>query len=337
MVRWNITGDDTLQILGVGTYVPPARSVRAIASSLGIAVSGYAGWDHFCEAVDEDHPSTMGASALRLALGDAGTPREDLRIVVFTGMSRDYPPSWSVATEIMRLLGIPDDCLGVDLTVGCLGSLIGLETARTWLLGNGGGCAAVVAAERWSHTVSRADASASRIWSHSDGAGAVVVSAGQGSGGTATLGRYRGACFVSHSAFNGHIVVPHGGTRSPVAPPGESPFTRVLHPRPVAEVLEVYRAGYGRTLDAARARWSFEADGLICNQISPKVVGEIRSLARVAEDRVALTGPAYGHLGSADVLVGLDHLRRTARLRGRIAIAASTPYSFGAGLIEPPA
>ncbi len=164
-----VMADSPLYIHGAGSFSPPPASVREVAAALGVDASDYRGWDRFCRADPDQHPSTMGGEAVRRALAAAGRTAASLRLVVHTGVSRDYLPSWSVATEIIRRLAAGPSCLGIDLALGCVGTLVGLELARTWLAGNGGGDAVIVAAERWTHTVSRTDIAQIRLWSHTFG------------------------------------------------------------------------------------------------------------------------------------------------------------------------
>lgn len=72
-------------------------------------------------------------TALEPALRAATVKPADLELAVFAGMSRDYPPSWPVSTEIMRLLGVSPRGFGFDITSGCPGALAGLDLARGWL------------------------------------------------------------------------------------------------------------------------------------------------------------------------------------------------------------
>jgi hypothetical protein len=48
-----------------------------------------------------------------------------------------------------------------------------------------------------------------------------------------------------------------------------------------------------------------------------------------------VTGHKYGHLGSGDLIVGLHELIERDEVDVPVALAASTPYAFGAGLIVP--
>ena len=128
-----------LRVLGIGLHLPPAVSVREHRARRGGDVSDYRGWERACHAGDDEHPSTMGRARLGRALEHGGVAPGELRLVVFTGASRDYVPSWSVATEVMRLSGLSDGCIGLDLTAGCLATLAALDLAHGWLAAHGGG------------------------------------------------------------------------------------------------------------------------------------------------------------------------------------------------------
>ncbi len=301
-----------------------------VAAEHGVDLSAYRGWPRFCVGGDDDHPSTMGAVALRAALARAGRTAESLAMVLFVGMSRDYLPSWSVATEIMRLLEAPETCRGIDLTVGCLGGLTGLDLAQAWLAGGQGGTIAIVAAERWSHTVTRTNGSTVDLWAYSDGASAIVVGPESSEPALAT---YRGACFTSNASFNGVVLVEYGGTRNPIAPEGVSPFARKMGNQTRGDIFRSYLKNYGRVFADLSQRFDGKADALVCNQISPHVVRAISEAAGVDDALVCRTGPELGHVGSADLFIGLARLAEAGRLRGNVLVGASSPYAFGAGVL----
>jgi 3-oxoacyl-[acyl-carrier-protein] synthase III len=131
----------------------------------------------------------------------------------------------SSAAEIMKAAGTRPATIGIDLTLGCLGTLAALNVAHGWLTVAGGGCAAIVTAERWAYTVDRSVTTTMTLWAHSDGAGALVVGLGTGDH---ALGVYQGAEFVSAPEMNGRVLIKYGGTRYPVAPPGVSAIEHAL-------------------------------------------------------------------------------------------------------------
>ncbi|HET7506326.1 MAG TPA: hypothetical protein VFK02_35145 [Kofleriaceae bacterium] len=322
-----------LEIAGIGLVLPPVRKIRDLVRDAGGDPAVHDGWEHACVGGSDDHPSTIASAALTEALRDARIDITQLRLVLSTGVSRDFLPSWSVATEVMRLLGAPSTCLGFDLTIGCLGTLVGLNTALGWLQGMGGGYAAIVTAERWSQTIDRKTPSAQPLWGHADGGGAMVVRVG---GRGRSLATFRGAVFTSDSVFNGLVSVKYGGTRFPVAPPGVDPFQRTLATIPSREIWAAYQASYTRAFAALRERFHIDPGRVICNQISPKVVAMIAAAAGLSEELACCTGHDYGHVGATDLMIGLRRLVDARQLDSPVALAASVPYAVGAGLLTPP-
>jgi len=323
-----------LAILGIGLELPPAVSVREYAASKGADVSFYKGWDRVCHVRDEnDQPSTLAATALKRALEDSGVPASELRLVIFTGVSRDYPASWSAATEVMRLNGVPEGCIGLDLTIGCLATLSGLDFAQAWLALHGGGCAAVVAGERWSYTVDHSDPGIAGMWAWADGGAAFVVGMGTG---RRAIADFLGAEFTSRADYNGHVLIPYGGTRTPIAPEGVNPYGRTVSSRPRDEVKQTYAHGYGRSYERLIERLGVRADRLVCNQMSQQTQVMIAEALGIPLERVVVTGHETGHLGAGDAMVGLQRLREQNRIDCAIAIGASTAYAWGVGIAVPP-
>jgi 3-oxoacyl-[acyl-carrier-protein] synthase III len=276
----------------------------------------------------------MCAQSLRQALDESGVEAADLTIVVSVGMSRDYLPSWSLATEAMKLVGAPSTCLGVDLTIGCLGTLVGLTTVLGWLLQEGGGYGAIVCGERWAYTIDRSRDDLMSLWGHSDGGGALVVGVGTPQ---PSLGEYRGACFTSYADDNGRLLIRYGGTRFPITPPGETPFFRTVDPSTRRDAKRRHLGAYSDVLDGLVAKYGVLPQRVVVNQVSTGIVRELYRLAGVAEDHVVCTGHDSGHLGPADVVLGLRQLFHRGENDTPIAIVSSTAYAFGAGLLLPPA
>jgi 3-oxoacyl-[acyl-carrier-protein] synthase-3 len=323
----------TLSILGTGIYLPPARPVREIAEAAGADASAFQGWTNVCHALADDHPSSMGATALRSALVDAGVAPEELRLVLFAGISRDYLPSFSVATEIMQACGAQGHCLGLDMTIGCLGALSALDMAQGWLAVHGGGVAAIVTAERWSYTVDHGSVASMGLWAHGDGASAAVVAMDTSHPAKAL---FRGAEFTTQSDLNGTVLVKYGGTRHPVAPAGANPAERLFMGGSRADIRERYAHGYSSSLAAMKQRFGVAPQRVIINQTAALFLRLIAQVIGIPIEHFLLTGPETGHVGSADLLIGLDRMLKSGPCREPYLLASSTPYAFGAGLLAPP-
>lgn len=329
-----MTTPASLSILGTGIHLPPARPVREVAAAAGADVSSYQGWPQVCHASADDHPSTMGLTALQAALADAAVAPEELRLVLFAGISRDYLPSFSVATEIMQNSGAPGHCLGLDIGIGCLGALSALDMAQAWLGLHGGGVAAIVTAERWSYTVDHGSVASMGLWAHGDGASAAVVSLGTPHAAKAT---FHGAEFTTQGDLNGTVLVKYGGTRHPAAPAGAHPGERLFMANSRADIRERYARGYSSSLEALKQRFGVTPTRVVINQTAALFLQMIAQVIAIPIERFVQTGPETGHVGSADLLIGLDRMLKSGPFTEAHLLAGSTPYAFGAGLLTPPA
>ena len=130
-------------------------------------------------------------------------------------------------------------------------------------------------------------------------------------------------------------MIPYGGTREPQAPPGEDPYRRRVSDRPEQELTASYRKGYGDALAALGGPLRIEPTRMLCNQMSPQLVGMLTEVTGM-DGRVVRTGDRTGHLGGTDIVVGLDTLVREAAVDGPILVCADAAFGFGAGLLVPP-
>jgi 3-oxoacyl-[acyl-carrier-protein] synthase III len=280
-----------LSILSVSSHRPPRRRVRELAGAGAADQSVCAGWTVTRIAADGEDSSGMGARALAHALRRAGISFEQLSLVVSCELSRDDLPSLPVVAEVIRVHELREACFRVDVTLGCLGALLGLEIARGWLRSREGGYAAVVTAERWTGTLGHSRPVESSRLGYSDGAAAAVVALARPG---EPLGVYRGACFSTH----------------PDVDDAEQIFMTL------------------------RERYRVKPDWLVCVQRSPSLVEILGEMAEVDPTRVCRTGETNGHMGAGDLLIGLEDLVTGGSSRGNVFLAASSPYAFGAGLIQ---
>lgn len=320
-----------LSIVGVGHYLPPSFNVKDLITAAGGNPQDHSGWPVVCVAQDEDHPSSMGLAALCAALSDARLQPEDIDIVLFCGVSRDYPPSWSVAVEIMRNLNMPKDRFGFDTSCGCAGALLGLQIIDGWTSLREQGRVALVTAERWSYTVDRRDSSQKTLWGHADGAAAVILQKGRVSDAHAIL---LGTRFHTRSEMNDAILVQYGGTRFPHAPQGTSSYFRKKRWSGTQdEYRAIQRDNYETIIGKMNKDFGILPKWVVCNQNGPGFVASIAGIAQIPSERVVLTGDKTGHVGSADVILGLEMLIRSSS-RGICFMAAGTPFMAAGAVIE---
>ncbi|GAB3628430.1 3-oxoacyl-[acyl-carrier-protein] synthase 3 [Pandoraea terrae] len=320
-----------LAIHTIGLNLPESRSVTELAAAVGGDVESYTGWPRIRLGGDEDHPGTLASRALTVALEQAGVSASELKIVVSTGMSREYLGSWSCAAEVMRQHGIPSTCLPLDISCGCLATLSALSLVQGWLAAQGGGYAAIVAGERLSGTVDRTDNSAQHLWPYGDGGSALIVGVGTG---TPALWHLASTGFSSHAPFAGLLRVEYGGTRHPVPPVGATNYRR-FQPVKLSELREAYVEGYKNAFARAFEGTSARPERVVCNQMSPNFLPSIAELAGVPLERVVVTGNDAGHVGAVDLGIGLRRLVDERHTDCPIALGASTPFAFGAAMLVP--
>ena len=61
----------------------------------------------------------------------------------------------------------------------------------------------------------------------------------------------------------------------------------------------------------------------------------IASVVEIPIENFLVTGHDTGHVGSADILIGLDRLIHDGGINEPYLVAGSTPYAFGSGLLMP--
>lgn len=325
---------ENIGILAVASALPRARwSAETIAARLRVdpaVIRDQLDLHEKPVALDEDeHPSDFATRATEAALRACGANATDVGLVIFTGVSRDYLGSWSVALEVIGRVGLVN-AIGYDLNLGCAASVVAIEHARTRSR-DGAPLSVVVSAERWAHTISGEVPIPLAFAAHADGGAACVL----GPGARHVVGP---TSMIVQPAFNSFVSIPAGGTREPAS---AETVAQHRHLRTVASTdgrnvdryVEGYRHVTTRALELAGPARPIEL--LLTNQLRPAMRERIHRLFDVREDQSINTYPRLGHMGGADLFVGLEHAVREGRVkRGRSLLAASANNAFGALTLE---
>ena len=131
------------------------------------------------------------------------------------------------------------------------------------------------------------------------------------------------------------VLVEYGGTRNPIAPEGETPFQRKLRMVDRGDIRQRYSDGYSNSYNALKTRFECEPERAIINQTSKMFMHLISAVIGIPIENFVLTGDETGHVGSADILIGLDRVLRGDGISQPYLVAGSTPYAFGSGLVLP--
>ena len=316
-----------IQIIATSTCFPQRFKVTEIAQIDNL--ESYAGWEHVCVCEADLHPSEMAAAALRTALSEAQRSPAELGFIISIGTFGDYPPPWSLATEVGGILGCSKTCVGIDINAGCAGMLVALSALSGWLGERTPGLAAIICADRNSSFIERTGAS-SQLAGFSDTASALIVAATEST--VASLGYFCGSEMLSHPSFNDLKTRVAGGTRFPQADAGGMLHLNPAHP-PV-ETAMVFLERLKEAIEGLRVRVDLnEIDHLVATQMSPSFLNMLRRQLKLRDDQVCVTGHDYGHSGS-DLIIGLDVLKRSNKLHGNTLLLAAADYLFAAGLVK---
>jgi 3-oxoacyl-[acyl-carrier-protein] synthase III len=315
-------------IRSIGWWVPEARlAAHEIADDYGLALDAIVKLGLRAKAVpgEDDHPSTMGARATRHALEAAGLEVDDLDLLVFAGVTRDWPAPWVAAFGVLHELGARR-AAGLDIANRCAGAIDALWLAKALVESGAHRTVAVCCADRYDHVMSPRRAELVTDAAYSAGAATAIVTADAGNH-IAAWSPLTNTDLSVHTA-GGPLA---GGTRRPVDEAA------------VRESMQHWRARLSLAAAERIARYSADADrhnyrrlfeqtgwsGVDFVACSPMIPGpQLDVLAELGIDARAtlFTIPYLGHIGPADLLLILGVATAVGRPVGpRVTLSVRTP------------
>ncbi len=278
---------------------------------------------------DDEHPSDMATRACRNALDCANISADKVGLVIYTGLSRDYLPAWSAAMAVMNNLKI-EGALGYDLTLGCVGSVIGLQNAKRHSYCSNKPYALIVCAERWTHTISPNKESPTASLGHGDGAGAILL--GPNSQNPISSEAY----YKSFPDFNDKLLIPAGGT---VNPPSHETIEMNMHYKKAKKwdfkgVIEHYVSSYSEIISGSLKNDHLSTEDmsfLLMNQVPVQIRMALFKELGLDDSNTSTTFEEFGHVGGADTIIALEKALVENKIqKGHFVIASSTFSTFGA-------
>lgn len=316
-------------IRSIGWWVPETRRTgEQLARDYGLASEALdkAGLASHAVAGDGDHPSTMGARATRIALEAAGLTPDDLDLLIFAGVTRDWPAPWVAAFGVLHELG-STRAAGMDLASRCAGGIDALWVAKTLIDSGTYNTVAVCCAERFDYLLGPPrPAELPTDAAYSAGAATAVVSAAADNE-IVAFSNVTNPDLSAHKAM-GPVA---GGSRVPVTPEavrdglhrwrGQLPLSQV---RRIADYsADADRINYPRLL----AQAGFDGvDFAVCSPLDPGPQLDVLQELGVDPDSTLFTVPLLGHIGPADLLLILGIAVASGRDIGRrIVLSTRTP------------
>ena len=264
--------------------------------------------------------SDLCAEALKNACADAGLePGELDAIIVGTSTTDTLFPS--TACWVQRKLGVGGPA-ALDVSAGCSGFLYGLELAAALVTSGSARRVGVVGGEVMSKVVNWQDRSTCVLFG--DGAGAAVVTTGEGDSGI----------LASHWGADGNLAPilyqPAGGTRRPAthATVDEQAHTVHMEGNTVFKHAVVAMSKAATSVMEAAKLTADDVDLFIPHQANMRIMEVARERVGVPREKMMVVLHKYGNMSAATVPVALHEARQEGRVRdGSILVLTA----FGTG------
>jgi 3-oxoacyl-[acyl-carrier-protein] synthase III len=313
-------------IVGTGAALPPRRVTNAelaervetthewIVERTGIEARHIAG--------DGETTATLATEAARKALDSAGLDAKQIGLIVLATATPDqtFPAS---ATRVQTALGI-DDCIAFDVQAVCTGFLYALSIADNMVKGGMADHALVIGSETFSRILDWEDRATCVLFG--DGAGAVVLSAGEGEdvGILATRlhadGRHNDLLYVDGG-------VSTTGTVGKLRMKGKEVFRHAVVN--LADVLNEVLEAAGHSGE--------EVDWVVPHQANKRILDATARKLGLDPARVIVTVDQHANTSAASVPLALDVAVRDGRIKkGDLVVleAMGGGFTWGAAVVR---
>ncbi|MCX7325691.1 MAG: ketoacyl-ACP synthase III [Hyphomicrobiales bacterium] len=277
-------------------------------------------------ADDSETTSVLGTAAARKALAHAGITASDVDLIICATSTPDHTFP-ATATEIQYALDVHHG-VAFDVQAVCSGFVFALATADKFLTSGSHKVALVIGAETFSRILDWNDRGTCVLFG--DGAGAVVLTAEQGSGTIAdrgvlhshirSEGRYRDKLYVDGGAgSNGKV----GHLRME----GREVFKHAVVN--LADTVEATLTATGLT--------GADIDWFVPHQANKRIIDATAHKLGVPESRVVYTVQDHGNTSAASIPLALATAVGDGRIqRGQLVLveAMGGGFTWGSALIR---
>ena len=319
------------RVIGCGSYLPERVLTNdELASKLDTSdewITARTGIRQRHIAAEGELTSDLACQAARRALESAAIGAEELDLIVLATTTPDntFP---ATATKVQALLDVNRGA-AFDVQAVCTGFLFALSTADSFIRTGQARTALVLGAETFSRIVDWRDRSTCVIFG--DGAGAVVVRAGEaGEGG----GQGRGILsFHLHSDGRlGELLFVDGGPSSTQTVGTVKMSGREVFRHAVANLADV-------ALEALEANGLTigDIDWLVPHQANKRILESTARKLGLPAERVVVTVDRHANTSAASIPLALDEAVGDGRIRpGNLVLmeAMGAGMTWGAGLVR---
>ncbi len=311
-------------IVGCGGYLPErSLSNDELAAAYGLETSDEwiverTGIKRRHLAAAHETASSLGAAAARQALERAGIDASEVGLIVVATATPDsaFP---STAVRIQALLGNTTG-FGFDVSAACAGFIYGLNIADNFIRAGQVKTALVIGTEVFSRILDWTDRGTCVLFG--DGAGAVVLRAGEGQGTSADRGIL--SSHLHADGRHGEILLVDGGAGSNGEPgklrmTGKEVFRHAVSK--LAAVVDEALAANG--LAHEDVRW------LVPHQANRRIIDAMGRKLKLAPERVVVTVDRHANTSAASIPLALAEAVGDGRIQPGDLVAME---AIGGGL-----
>ena len=293
-------------VKGVGHYLPervvPNSEFEATLETSDEWIRSRSGIERRHFAAEGQTTSDLAARAARAALADAGMVADDLDAIIVATSTADltFP---SAATMVQAAIGMTRG-FAFDVQAVCAGFVFGLANANALIVSGQAKRVMVIGAETFSRIMDWTDRGTCVLFG--DGAGALILEAGEGDGTTADRGilatdlhsdgRFRDILYV-----DGGVATQNTGH---LRMQGKEVFRHA-----VEKLAETAHAALAKVaLDAADVDW------IVPHQANLRIIKATAQKMGLGMDHVVLTVQDHGNTSAASIPLALS----VGKQRGQI-------------------
>jgi len=272
-------------------------------------------------AEEGEHLAPFCIEACRRALDAAGVTPDEIDLIILATVTPDMPLP-ATACTIQHELGCRK-AAAFDLSAGCSGFLYAQHVAKQFLVTGRLRHALVIGAELLSKFLDFEDRTTCVIFA--DGAGAVVMSAGEHPRGVLA------SALHSDGSMADFIQMPGGGALHPPTPETIKKRMHFIQMRgnetfkiAVRSLEDVCR----EVLDSVGLKTS-DVDCFVPHQANQRIIDAVAKRLKLSPENCFVNIERMGNTSAASIPIALDEAVRTGRIQsGNIVLMAA----FGAGL-----
>jgi len=317
-------------IAGIGSYVPEKvltnHELERMVDTSDDWITARTGIKERRIAAADQATSDLAVEAAHNALKDAGIAAADVDLILVATATPDmfFP---ATACLVQHRLGATN-AAAFDLSAACSGFIYGLNTADSFIRSGTYKTILVIGAETMSRVIDWEDRTTCVLFG--DGAGAVVITAGEGDPKEGAPGLIDSRIFSDGSAWD-YICVPGGGSRMPPGPELMESRLQFLRMRG----NETFKVAV-RNMERA-AREVLEAAGktpedialVVPHQANQRILKAVGDRLGVSGDQLYSNLESYGNTSAASIPLALDEAVKKGRVNGGDLVLM---LAFGSGL-----